>query len=312
MEKITINGVEYKLTPVENESPNSFEAKFNVGDWCRRRDGGFLRPIKITKVLPLSYEAVDDIGYHHSIVKDCFENNYRLWTIEDSKAGDVLATKAGGIFVYKELLYDEPFAYCGVDKFGDFKDCNCGNGLYWTPYLSNVTPATKEQRDLLFTKMKEVGYEWYAEKKELKKIEDEEYNGEDYGIDSLYHAQRILEKTLGKVSGYQTDDGILSHKCAITAVKKLYEQKSTEWSEDDKKIFDEIIGDLEALEINTNSEGFSAMYKKEISWLKSIRPQKQWKPSDEQMKTLDAVRHNNSFNVSILDSLFHDLKKLKE
>ena len=63
---------------------------------------------------------------------------------------------------------------------------------------------------------------------------DEEYNGEDYGIDSLYHAQRILEKTLGKVDGYQTDDGILSHKCAITAVKKLCEQKP-KWSNDDEQ-----------------------------------------------------------------------------
>ena len=37
-----------------------------------------------------------------------------------------------------------------------------------------------------------------------------------------------------------------------------------------------------------------------------------WKPSDEQMKALDAARHNNSFNVRILDTLFHDLEKLKE
>lgn len=48
--------------------------------------------------------------------------------------------------------------------------------------------------------------------------------GEDYGIDGLYHAIEILEKTLGKVDGYQTDGGILEHKCAITAVKELYEQ----------------------------------------------------------------------------------------
>lgn len=34
-----------------------------------------------------------------------------------------------------------------------------------------VTPATKEQRDLLFRKMKEAGYEWDAEKKEVKEIE---------------------------------------------------------------------------------------------------------------------------------------------
>ena len=88
--------------------------------------------------------------------------------------------------------------------------------------------------------MKEAGYEWDAEKKELKKIEDEEYNGEDYGIDSLFHAQRILEKTLGKVGGYQTDDGILSHKCAITAVKKLYKQKPA-WSDKDEEMLDSAV-----------------------------------------------------------------------
>ena len=53
----------------------------------------------------------------------------------------------------------------------------------------------------------------------------EEVNGDDYGIDSLWHAVRILENTLGKVEGYQSDDGILEHKCAITAVKELSEQK---------------------------------------------------------------------------------------
>ena len=39
--------------------------------------------------------------------------------------------------------------------------------------LQNKTafqPATKEQSDLLFQKMREAGYEWDTEKKELKKI----------------------------------------------------------------------------------------------------------------------------------------------
>ena len=35
----------------------------------------------------------------------------------------------------------------------------------------SLVPATKEQRDLLFQKMKEAGYEWDAEKKEMKKVE---------------------------------------------------------------------------------------------------------------------------------------------
>jgi hypothetical protein len=37
--------------------------------------------------------------------------------------------------------------------------------------VKGFIPATKEQREFLFQKMKEAGYEWDAEKKELKKIE---------------------------------------------------------------------------------------------------------------------------------------------
>jgi len=57
---------------------------------------------------------------------------------------------------------------------------------------------------------------------------------EDYGIDGLYAAVDILQITLGKVDGYQTDDGILAHKCAISAVKELYEQKPAEYLDKDK------------------------------------------------------------------------------
>ena len=39
-------------------------------------------------------------------------------------------------------------------------------------YNGEIKPATKEQRDLLFQKMHKDGYEWDAEKKELKKIEN--------------------------------------------------------------------------------------------------------------------------------------------
>ncbi len=39
--------------------------------------------------------------------------------------------------------------------------------------VNTVKPATKEQRDTLFAKMEEAGYEWDADRKELKKIEQE-------------------------------------------------------------------------------------------------------------------------------------------
>lgn len=53
---------------------------------------------------------------------------------------------------------------------------------------------------------------------------------------------------------------------------------------------------------------------KEINWLKSLRPQNTWKPSDEQMKALDST----ASIVGILTptgvtlcSLYKDLEKLK-
>ena len=163
----------------------------------------------------------------------------RLWTIQDAKDGDALCYK-DEISLYKHNIKN-----CTKQEitFGGFVYHCCYDGKrFITDSFYSLTeqdkidihPATKEQRDTLFAKMKEAGYEWDADKKELRKLE-EEVNGEDYGIDSLWHAQNILERTLGKVEGYQTDDGILDHKCAITAIKKLYAQKHARWSKEDEK-----------------------------------------------------------------------------
>ena len=85
---------------------------------------------------------------------------------------------------------------------------------------------------------------WLEKQKEQKSVNtivEDLPKGEDYGIDSLWHAIQILERTLGEVEGYQSDDGILEHKCAIEAIKRLYKQKSTEWSENDELNFNQAI-----------------------------------------------------------------------
>ena len=101
------------------------------------------------------------------------------FTIQDAKAGDVLCDCCEEydnplIFILKKfervnfgLVRPSDYSsYCFLTA-GDrqiFKE-----GRYH--HKHNITPATKEQRDLLFQKMKEAGYEWDADKKELKKIE---------------------------------------------------------------------------------------------------------------------------------------------
>jgi hypothetical protein len=264
----------------ENKPVDKAEPKFHEGDWLVNIECGNI--VRVIGVLENNYRldyGVDTIG---TLCTELVDNDYRLWTINDAKDGDVLAV---------EQRYDYPSPFIAIYKEGglDFFNSHCSTGFDEKFYtgetghdVKGIHPATKEQRDTLMKAMADAGYTFDFEKKELKKIE-EEVNGEDYGIDSLYHAQRILEKTLGSVDGYQSDDGILDHKAAITAVKKLYEQQKTaEWSEDDEVKINRIVACLENLNVADND-----ILLKDVDWLKTIKdrvqPQlkQEWSEEDE-------------------------------
>jgi len=99
------------------------------------------------------------------------EHNAHIWNIHDAKDGDILVcVEDKRPFIFKGLLDkfhpENPVAYCGIDSRGIFT-ISSGDG-WWTD--EEVQPANKEQIDFLFAKMKEAGYMWYAEKKELEEI----------------------------------------------------------------------------------------------------------------------------------------------
>ena len=150
-----------------------------------------------------------------------------------------------------------------------------------------------------------------------QKVEDEEYDGEDYGIDSLWHAKNILEKTLGEVEGYQTDDGILDHKCAISSVDKLYKQSQSkqEWSEEDESNFQMII-DVIKENKHHSTDYEHAIYYKLLSWFKALKDRYAWKPSDGQIEALDwalSLAKNCGDECAFdIRTLQDQLKKLKE
>lgn len=211
-------------TDGEQKSAGNVCPKFHEGEWIACEE---LNAAKIVKINVDRYEVEFTDGNKAFPHIDYVDRNFHLWSIGDAKDGDVL-TNGKMVVIFKH--FEEPsyrqhiVAYIGLDRGGDIQITDDT----WKLGIDKAKPATKEQRDTLMKAMVDAGYTFDFERKELKKIEDKEYNGEDYGIDSLYHAQRILEKTLGSVEGYQSDDGILEHKCAITAVKKLYEQKLAE------------------------------------------------------------------------------------
>ena len=141
----------------EKKSADKHEPKFHVGEWIVWQD-------KYYKVNynGCGYELVDQNGLSTSLEYGTIEENAHLWTIQDAKDGDVLVDVYGNIGICEQCDDFDWVSYCSLG-------CNGGFQHFKIEHENEKTyPATKEQRDLLFTKMKEAGYEWDAEKKELK------------------------------------------------------------------------------------------------------------------------------------------------
>ena len=156
----------FNTHPDYTELPLSVNPNFKVGDWVARKDGDTFYGGNYAEQITLI--EVDGEGRciwlsSTSWVRD---DAIRSWTIEDAKDGDVL--------VYQ----DEIFLVCLVDNNSVVYHC-CFDGelvvhsfyAFSNEDLLHVHPATKEQHDLLFKKMREAGYEWDADKKELRKIQ---------------------------------------------------------------------------------------------------------------------------------------------
>ena len=218
------------ITYSESEGYKVIEPKFHEGDLVVDNCDYVW---KIKGILNQFYILEGIEGGESRPTIEWVDKTFHLWTIQDAKDGDMLACNEEILLFKSYSVQGRISLYCWYNgQTNNFHSKGVDDTLLTT--RNKIYPATKEQCDTLLKAMTDAGYTFDFEKKELKKIQDEEYNDEDYGIDGLYHAQRILEKTLGKVDGYQSDDGILEHKCAITAVKKLYEHKPTNWSKEDE------------------------------------------------------------------------------
>ena len=106
-------------------------------------------------------------------------------------------------------------------------------------------------------------------------------------------------------------------------------QKPTEWSDEDERLRKSCIAHIEdELErIRNDKYGHSEIIsdlkescRERIKWLKSIRPQNTWKPSEEQMDALQYVYRNlnpplsdklGGNSLKTLELMYQDLKKLK-
>lgn len=154
-------GFEYK----DGEIVEVQKPKFKVGDWVVDNHG------KVNQVTSVTDDSYGFTLYDGTYVSGCWKDYYHLWTIQDAKDGDVLySLDSKQSFIFKHRKPNEQAeVYCGINIYGKFfvgntKDCIITTDKY--------IPATNAQRAILFQKMKEAGWEWNAEKKEAKKIDN--------------------------------------------------------------------------------------------------------------------------------------------
>ena len=78
---------------------------------------------------------------------------------------------------------------------------------------------------------------------------------------------------------------------------ELVGQKPTEWSKEDENHVKSILSTIECCKAQFPyaSAVFEA-YNADIEWLKSLRPQKQWRPTEEQVNALRWVLNNIPYN----------------
>ena len=186
------------------EEAKPHKPKFKPGYWIAESHSGSC--VRIEEVTETSYKTSDS-----DIIPFAVENLWHLWTIDDAKEGDVLVTTHDNgigtiIFIFKRITDDEIFCHCcydtSISKKLAFDPC-----LGASDFVGGIeqkgeeySPATKKQRDLLFQKMREAGYEWDTEKLELKKI-----------------VTRWRDSTHNKVGGYY-----IEHDATTRFVDKVY------------------------------------------------------------------------------------------
>lgn len=188
-------------------------------------------------------------------------------------------------------------------KVGDFIQFN---GIGHTRYtikevcgLSHYINTCNKRMDMSYT---DANFE-LVEQNPADKVEPKFKVGDTikdpYG--DTYH---IIE--IGNDS-YKTDDG----RFVLFTNEEAYSLFNHAWSEEDENI-------LEAITYTVKNSGYGhcigVSIKVMIDWLKSLRPQNRWKPSEKQMEALkDACdEHWEPDGLDPLYTLYQELKKLRE
>jgi len=296
----------YKQKPTEKAEP-----KFKVGDWILYSGDHYEGVRHITKIDKNGY-YIERNGLPHGIIPFNHEICMRLWTIQDAKDGDVLASElCGTIMLYKGIRDNNIQFYCDydysdIDVPGDRFAINNGQHYGSVDDSDDWHPATAEQRQLLFDKMHEASYEWDANKKELSKCVIDEGKSEiDYCFTKMMNGEKVGpawseddEKMIEAALQFAHEYGRHGLWCWLKSLKEraLLQQKQV-WSKEDEKTLRNICAWVKDYpRIADFGEEMYKVASNYFNWLKSLKPQNQLKTSEEQDESY-LGRLDDSYNT---------------
>jgi hypothetical protein len=164
-----------------------------------------------------------------------------------------------------------------------------------------------EQKQELLTKEKALKNSPFVEQKPTWSEEDEAIY---YGV--IETEQYMLDVVNG-IKKFNVGNISIKEECTrelnwLKSLKDRIQPKpKQEWSEEDETVLNNLIYALANDRIGNNRDEY-------VDWLKSLRPQKHWKPSDEQMDMLAkmcSTLHLTYGENEIMESIYDALKKLK-
>ncbi len=161
-----------------------FEAKFpyRVGDKVAYDEFYSTKEAAVERVAYIKYRSWD---CNHNDVCYTMENGTIRRVDEIRKVGPKFGPKDGDvvfqdgrrkwIFIYKDCMTAEAYDYVSIQL--DSTGIYFPNGGH-IGYIDTLRPATEEEKNKLFDKLKEEGYEWKPDTKELVKLQWEPKEGE--------------------------------------------------------------------------------------------------------------------------------------
>lgn len=279
--------------------------EFNAGDWVVNRRNGTVHQIEcIVRNVSNNKNAYDLTDGEYIPTSNV--GDYHLWTINDAMPEDVLVASDGSIFLCNG--YDDHGVKYFVSLTKDGK-LNISDGTHYWETARSCHPATKEEINLLFTKIKETGYEW--DEKNMKLVNSTLKEKEE--IDSGF--TQMMENAGDKIKNFEAILGYIKDKGLQEWLKdQLRMNEVEEWSEEDKENYKEILTHLKVQGNSATLDVNRAKWRKLESWFKTRYPKfpKENSVDKEKIEKLIEACERAQDDFPQLSAEYTEIEELKE